>query len=339
MQRDQPVRLYSLGLLDRILTSKAIHMKLSSLTLGLALVIGCGTDGAQEPDGPEILPELTVPAKPENGIQIISAPFDNIEPGTDYEVCTWTSAIFTQETDVKSTLGYQTEPPGHHVILFYTMDKLPAGTQRVCTDTDMASFRYLTGNGTNGATNSAPGDLVFRIPAGAQLVMNQHFLNASDYTVRGQSVLNVNFAAPDPKNIPSGSLAAVNTSLVVEKGITTQSMRCTYDKPYKLWYLIPHMHRWGQKISVDLTQGGVRTRQFDTTWAEEFTFHPPEKRMDPTSPLLISPGDTLDVECTWNNDEDRVLPFGFEMCVVFAQFVDDSGVGSWACDDGHWTEF
>jgi len=61
--------------------------------------------------------------------------------------------------------------------------------------------------------------------------------------------------------------------------------------------------------------------------------------MDPTAPLVINAGDTLDVECTWNNDEDRVLPFGFEMCVVFAQFVDDTGVGSWACDDGHWTEF
>jgi len=65
--------------------------------------------------------------------------------------------------------------------------------------------------------------------------------------------------------------------------------------------------------------------------------HRPEISGD--RPLLINPGDTLDVECTWNNDEGRVLPFGFEMCVVFAQFVDDTGVGSWACDDGHWTEF
>jgi len=314
-------------------------MKLTTLTLGLALVIGCGTDGPQTPDGPEILPELTVPAPPASGLQIISPPFDNVEPGKDYEVCTWTDAIFTKETDVKSTLGYQTEPPGHHVILFYTMDKLPAGTQRVCTDTDMASFRYLTGNGTNGIENSAPGDLVFRIPAGAQLVMNQHFLNVTDETVRGQSVLNVNFAAPDPKNTPSGSLAIVNTGLVVEKGVTSQRMHCTYDKQYKLWYLIPHQHRWGQHIKVDLTRSGVKTTEFDLPWEEEYTFHPPEKRMETSAPMIINPGDTIDVECTWNNNESRELPFGFEMCVVFAQFVDDAGTGSWACDGGNWTVF
>jgi hypothetical protein len=312
---------------------------LARLTLGLVLVTGCGTDGVTEPDGPEILPALTVPPAPENGIQIITAPFRDIAPGKDYEVCTWTSAIFDRETDVKSTLGYQTEPPGHHVILFYTMDTLPAGTQRVCTDTDMASFRYLTGNGTNGIVNTAPGDLVFRIPAGAQLVMNQHFLNVTEETVSGQSALNVNFAEPGSVNTPSSSLAAVNTGLIVEQGVTTQKMKCTYDRPYKLWYLIPHMHRWGQKISVDLTRNGDKHRYFDTTWAEEFTFHPPEMRMDPSAPLTINPGDQLDVECTWNNDEGRVLPFGFEMCVVFAQFVDDQGIGSWACDNGQWTVF
>jgi hypothetical protein len=309
-------------------------MKKLTFLVGMTL-LGCGTESGT---GPEILPELEVPPVPENGLQLITPPFDNIEAGQDYEVCTWTDAIFKETTDVKSTLGYQTEPPGHHAILFYTMDKQPPGTQRVCTDTDMASFRYLTGNGANGIVNAAPGDLVFRIPEGAQLVVNQHFLNASDEVLRGQSVINVNFAGAG-NWIPSGSAAFVDTALEVGMGETTQEMHCTIDRQFKLWYLIPHQHRWGTHIKVDLTIGGEKKNYFDLPWQEQYTFHPPEMRLDPTAPLTLNPGDKMDVACSWKNDEGRTLPFGFEMCVVFGQFVDDQGIGSWACDGGRWTEF
>jgi len=309
-------------------------MKKLLVVLGVSL-LGCGTDSAS---GPEILPDLTVPPAPDNGLQIITPPFDNIQAGGDYEVCTWTDAVFDKETDVKSTLGYQTEPPGHHVVLFYTTEKQPPGTQRICTDTDMSTFRYLTGNGNNGSVNAAPGDLVFKIPAGAQLVINQHFLNASDETLRGQSVVNVNFAPPG-NHIASSSMAIVNSSLDVAQGMSTQQMHCDVDRQFKLWYLIPHEHRWGSHITVDLTRGGTRQNYFDLDWAEQYTFHPPEMRMDPAEPLILNAGDKIDVSCSWNNTENRDLPFGFEMCVVFGQFVDDQAIGSWACDDGHWTVF
>ena len=113
--------------------------------LGLAILMGCGTS---EPSGPETLPDLTVPPAPENGLQVITPIFEPILPGMDYEICTWTDAIFDKQTDIRSTLAFQNEPPGHHAILFYTTDKQPAGTQRVCTDTDMASFRLVSGGGS-----------------------------------------------------------------------------------------------------------------------------------------------------------------------------------------------
>ncbi len=311
-------------------------MTTTKLSLALCIALtGCGTDGTS---GPEVLPELMLPDAPANGVQVLTPIFDDIQPGSDVETCVWTDVIFDQETDVKSTLGYQTEPPGHHAILFYTLDKQPPGTQRVCTDTDMATFRYLTGNGSNGMLNEAPGDLVFRIPAGAQLVVNAHYLNASDEVLRGQSVINVNFAEPGA-HTASSSAAIVDTSLEVQPGVTTQQMHCTFDKQLKLWYFIPHMHRWGKHINVDVTRDGQTQRVFDLDWQEQYTFHPPEMRFDPATPFVINPGDAIDVSCEWNNDADRVLPFGFEMCVAFSQFVDDQGLGGWACDHGSWTEF
>jgi hypothetical protein len=247
--------------------------------------------------------------------------------------------ITSKVTDVKTTLAYQTEPPGHHAILFYTTQKQPAGTQRVCNDSDMATFRFLAGNGGSGEMNTAPGNLVYRIPPGAQIVINHHYLNASDQVLRGQSVVNVLFADPAANNIPSGNTAIVNTNLVVAQGDTSQDMHCVFDRPMKMWYFAPHEHRWGKHINIDLTMGGIKSRMFDLDWDPSYTFHPPENRRDPATPMLVSPGDSVDVHCEWNNTTNRDLSFGFEMCVAFGQFVDDAGLGNWACDGGTWTAF
>jgi hypothetical protein len=310
---------------------------MKKLNVVIVTLLGCGTDGAS---GPETLPNLEVPEPPANGVQVITPIFEDIQPGTDNEVCAWTDVIFDQETDIKMTVGYQTEPPGHHAILFYTLEKQPPGMQRVCTDNDMASFRYLTGNGANGVENKAPGDLVFRVPAGAQLVVNSHYLNTSDEIVEGQSLINVHFADPGKQYTASGATVFLDTSIDVPPGVSSFSTSCIVDKKQEFWYLIPHMHRWGQHITVDITRGdGVKENLFDQAWSEQYTFHPPESRFDPAQPFVIDAGDKVDVNCTWNNDEPHSLPFGFEMCVAFGQTVDVEERGSWACNGGRWHTF
>lgn len=309
---------------------------MKNLAIASVLLIGCGAEPA---GGPEILDGLNLPPPPENGIQIITPITEDIQPGTDNEYCIWTDRFLEQETDIKSTQGYQTEPPGHHAVLYYTTDTQPAGTMRKCTDTDMATFRFLTGNGGEGELNSAPGDLVYRAPAGAQLVINAHYLNYTEDVLRAQTAINVNFAEPGRTYTPSGSLAFLDSSITVPQGESTFETTCTIDRTMKLWFLIPHMHRWGTKITVDLTKGGTTDRLFDTAWDPSFTFHPPEIRLDPSEPMVIDPGDKVKVTCTWNNTENRDLSFGFEMCVSYAQFIDEQSMGSWACDGGNWTTF
>lgn len=303
--------------------------------LGLAILMGCGTS---EPSGPETLPDLTVPAAPDNGLQVITPIFENIQPGMDYEVCTWTDQFVTATTDVRSTLSFQNEPPGHHVVLYYTLDKQPPNTQRVCTDTDMATFRFVSGSGANGEENAAPGNLVFRIPEGAQLVVNHHYLNATDQVLRGQTALNVNFA--DPGNyIPAGNIAVLDTNLDIPVGKSTKDIECVFDRTQKFWYAVPHMHEWGFHINVDLTQGTNTMRMFDVDWDKSYAFHPPAMRKDPSAPLIVNAGDKMHVQCEWDNTAGRNLSFGFEMCVAFGMTVDDEGSGSVACDHGSWAPF
>jgi hypothetical protein len=307
-----------------------------ALLCAMAGSAACGTEPTVE--GPEILPGLTVPPTPANGIQIISPIFHDILPAHDYEICTWSDVVVDKVTDVRMVQGYQNEPPGHHIVVFYTMEKQPPGTQRICQDADMASFRFVAGTDGGGAQAMAPANLVYRIPAGAQIVLNHHYLNATDETMQGQSIVNLTYA--DPGNyIPSNNLAIVDSGLVVGQGHTTQKMHATFDSALKLWYMIPHMHRWGSNIKVNLTQGQTTTTLFDVQWEEGFTFHPPNKTYDPATPLQIVPGDSMDIECSWNNNEGRDLVFGFEMCVVFGQFVDDKGVGNRSWDNGTWGPF
>jgi len=203
----------------------------------------------------------------------------------------------------------------------------------------MASFRFVAAAAGEGATNEAPGDLVFRVPEGAQVVLNHHYLNVTDQVLRGQSVVNLNFADPTMQYTPSGYLSVLNSSLDVAAGDTTQTMHAVLQSSFKVWNMFPHMHQWGKHATVTITHDGVVTTPFDIDWDPSYAFHPPEMSADPASPILLDPGDTVDMTCEWNNTAGHDLPFGFEMCVWFAATVDDNNAPNIDWDDGSWGTF
>ena len=305
--------------------------------VGLALA-ACGTD---QPKGPEILPGIDVPKAPapDKGWQIVTPIVENIQPGADEEICTWTDVIADKQTDIRSTFGVQDLPPGHHIIIFYTMVRQPPNTQRICNDSDMATFRFVAGSAGEGIPNQAPGNLVFRVPPGAQIVVNHHYLNSSDQVMRGQAVVNLNFADPNGSYVPSGYLTVLNTGLEVQPGDTTQTMHAVLDRSFKLWQLFPHMHQWGKHAILKVTHAGTTSTLFDIPWDPSYAFHPPTATYDPSMPLQLDPGDSIDMSCEWNNDQGHSLGFGFEMCVVFASTVDDNNDANWDWDNGNWGTF
>ena len=304
-------------------------------------VLGCATDHAKP--GPEVLPDLHLPPPPAEGMgwQLITPIVEDLQPSSDHEMCTWTDIVTDKDVMTKQFTGFQNEPPGHHVVAYYTMTKQPPGTTRECNDQDMVTFRFLAGAAGEGAPRAAPGNLMWPIPAGAQIVVNSHYLNTTDSVLRGQSAMNVDFVDPNGgPYVASGNLAIVDTGIDVPPGNTyTDDIHCVANKTLKLWYLIPHMHQWGKHINVDVTQAGVKTRAFSTDWDPAFQFHPPEETHDPTAPRVLSSGDAIDIHCEWNNDTGHDLAFGFEMCIAYAQFVDDANTGSIACDRGQWFRF
>ncbi len=310
----------------------------------LSLVAGCSSKPAS--NGPEVMPELAsiLDPKPSNGYQIILPIVKALMPGADDEWCTWTDIVVDHDVDVRAVQAFQTTG-GHHIVLYTTTKQQPPGTTRICTDDDMTTFRFSAGSGGEGqgyGKNEAPGDLVYRIPAGSQVVLNHHYINATTQTRDAQSAMSIFLADPGVQYRLSGSLAMVDTNLMLPPGAATWDIKCVMPREFKAWYLIPHMHRYGTRITITHTGASLAAPEtlFDVQqWVPAFTFHPPEIRKDPNTPIVFAAGDTLNIHCEWQNPTSSPMPFGTEMCVGFSEFVDDMNQGNVLCNGGQWGQF
>src|SRR5579872_11871 len=154
-----------------------------------------GSTGPATVDGVTLMAGFTPGPAPAQGqgFQVVMPIVNNIAAGGSDEYCTWSNIILDQDIWVKESIGYQTET-GHHIIVYYTPNPEAAGTTRICTDADMASFRFGVGAGGEGVSedNKLPGDLAVHIPKGSQIVLNHHYLNASSKPVaQAQSAVSV----------------------------------------------------------------------------------------------------------------------------------------------------
>ncbi len=310
----------------------------------LAIGLGCSSSKGVSPtspaDGIERLADLKANAPTANGFQLVMPIVRGVAPGASTEVCTWTDKVLDHDINVKSATGFQTTT-GHHIVIYYTTKHQPAGTQRECKDEDMASFRIVIGTGGEGTAASMPADLATKIPAGAQIVINHHYLNAGARALDAQSAVNVEMVPPGMPVTQSGNLAMLDTSMRVKPGTGAVDVRCTMQKDFRLWQLTPHMHAWGTHITIDHTKAADHSssRLIDVQWDPDYSFHPPITLHDPAQPYILKAGDTMNVHCDFNNNTGSDLTFGSEMCVFFAQTVNVDGQGSIACDSGTWGDF
>jgi hypothetical protein len=287
--------------------------------------------------GITLLGGTKVDAPPANGFQVVLPIVKGIAPQASEEWCTWTDHVAEHDLDVQEVDSFQSKT-GHHVVVFYTERPQPAGTTRKCTDDDMASFRFVSGGG-EGAAAKLPGNLVARVPKGAQIVANHHYLNAGVDTVDAQSAVNVRFADPGAAVTRTSAATWLDTQMRATPGRSTYDVHCTMKQSLSLWRLQPHMHAWGEHILIERTRAGAVDRIVDLDWDPAFVFHAPVMTRDPATPYELLPGDEIHVQCRWNNTTGHDLPFGLEMCVAFGQTVDGAGVGNLLCDGGNWGTF
>jgi hypothetical protein len=276
---------------------------------------------------------------PSKGFQVILPIVTDIPAGGSQEYCTDTSIIMQQDTWINADQGFQTET-GHHVIFFYMTTPVAPSTH-LCSNDEMGEFQFGMPGSQPGQVFSMPGNLAVKVPAGAQIVVNHHYLNASQTDVaQAQSALNVFYADPTATYTPSSTMIIVDTNLTVPVGASTFTEDCTVNQDYSAWMQLPHMHNWGTHITVTDTPAatGVPQQLFDMDWQPDyaFDFAAVATTEQPSAPFLFHKGDKLHVECDYMNNTGAEMTFGDEMCVLANFTVDPNDIGNIACDGGNW---
>jgi hypothetical protein len=300
----------------------------------LAALLSCGSDGddtrTTAVDGTELLPGFDLAPPPENAVQVVSAPIRNVPAGSNVEYCYYSPVVLDHDISIKSAQAFQTKHT-HHNVGYWTKVPQPVGV-KVCSEEDMMSFNILTGGGgegTSGAVAALPEGSAFRIPKGAQLVVNAHVINPSAKPIDAQAALNLHLA--DPGMTPLTTLYVAGTDFeVAPRETKSYTTSCKLTRDMRFVRVLGHVHGNGRRTELWFGDRLV----YDKETAGDFQFNPPLVDFPLSAPLALEAGEEIKARCTWTNDTDATLLFPNEMCVGFAYLVGDEP--DTGCVNGQW---
>lgn len=318
------------------------HVLLGLVLLGQLGLAGCGdADPAANPPDSMFIAGFTPPALQPGYTRYVAPAVRNLKPGTDIEYCQWITVPVDREQDVLSVIGSQSRG-GHHAVLYAsTRTNVPVGDSHVCTEDDMISFSFLGAIGAEGTATDItglPDGLYFRLRKGLSLVINTHYLNASQSEIEGQAVLDVKFAEPSPEHRVADLFANNGAGFVIEPGATgSYDANCELKQDMQFAMLTNHMHEFGTAAMSEIVKkDGTRVPVIrDDVWRDEQKFNPVYARFSLAQPLTAAAGDVFHTRCTWKNTTSTPLAFPREMCAGVGFYFPGNGMIS--CSDGEWS--
>jgi hypothetical protein len=283
--------------------------------IGIFVLAACSTDDA-------LVAGFTPPPAPAGYTRMVAPAVHDIQPGDDLNNCQWLADPSDDDRQVVDMKGFQSLG-GHHFTLYATKIHEKVGTTRICTQEDMLAITFLgavggEGNGSN--VVHLPDGLAFDLPKGTSLMANAHYINATDNVIDAQSVVDVKFGDPAHPLAPVGFIAvdwegfkipATNTNFVSDA-------KCTASQKLSFFMWGNHLHEYGVEIASEIirSDGTVVPRAHDMGRSPEQTFNTPWVKWDPSTPMVVNPGDQFHVTCTWKNTTTAEIDFPREMCVA-----------------------
>ncbi len=307
-----------------------------------AFASACGDDGddggdwAETDAAPEssFIPGFAPPPPADGEIQLISPPVLGVAPGTDVTYCHYIDYRFPEETDIVDYHGYQSALGAHHVLLYAVQNPQPAGTHE-CNEDDMFNARFLAVGGAEAPPAQLPTGVVFRVPAQKQLMIQTHWINATESPIDGQGAFTLKVTPPSADVETAQLFSIADTDFSLPIGVGSTSVECEIQERLSFFSLGGHMHEWGTHVSITFTPaGGAPEVIYDHGWVAEDQFNPPQNLYTTEDPFVVRPGDRIRIDCEYMNDTGAPLPFPSEMCVFFSyaypatQQID--------CTDGNW---
>ncbi len=322
--------------------TRHIHQTVGGLVVvGIGLTaMGCGGSDSEENkprtrDGQVLIDGFDLPAAPSDALEVVSPEIPNLESGTNIEFCFYSGHVLEKDTTFRAGQGYQSTG-GHHVVAYWTDTNVQSEGYHECTEADMTQLHVLSGGGGeagNGIINDLPAGGAFKVPAGAQIVLNVHALNTTSKTLSVQAATNLYYG--DASLQPLTSFYVTGTDFqILPNDTTTYSASCVAPIEMKVARLLGHMHEWGTRNQVSFDAGSGTQTVYDEPGAEDFSYNPPYLDYTTAQPLVIAQGTTITVTCTWKNPGTTPLAFPSEMCAAFGYVLGD-GVEQ-GCADGKW---
>ncbi len=313
--------------------TKTIGLGLLTLALG-----ACAGDDTTV----ELLDGFEPPAPEAGQVQIVSPIIEDMAPGADLTLCTYLplGTSFDETTDVIDAVGYQSDLGGHHGVLYMAERERPVDTHE-CTDDDMVNARFLAGAGggdAGGASAKLPDGVAYRVDAGRQLMIQSHWINTTQAPIDGQVAFNLTVDEPDEDRQLAQLLTWAGTQIdIPANGSGSAHTDCVVGQEMHFFLVGGHAHEHGSQVSLTYTPAGGEPDMFyDEPWQAYYTFDPPRITMSAEDAMVVMPGDTLSVDCQYENTTGEALGFPTEMCAGFAFYF--PGTAQIDCTDGNWPE-
>jgi hypothetical protein len=301
------------------------------LALVSCLLAACASDSESE-----LLAGFSPPPPASGEVQYLSPIVRDVQPGEDRVLCTYLDAYIDSDADIGRIAGYTTAG-NHHAVLYQTAIAQAPNTH-VCKDDEMIFLSWVGGIGGEGsdAETKLPDGLVRRVKGGNQLMIQSHWLNASDEPLDGQAAFNVSYLPISPDKMQTNFMAVMNTEFEVPPGTSKAFVECTFEDNVNIWQLAGHEHDLGTHVKISFTpSGGTERVLFDEDWVNEWAFNP--KYLDyAAKPLVTNPGDKIRIDCDWNNPTADIVKFPREMCGAVGEFF--PGTNQLVCANGGWVD-
>ena len=291
-------------------------------------IVSCSTADSSSGAAATTNPDDSVPVGLSGKTLKVAIPTHTVEPGDSFE-CYYTDITTDREVYVNSATGHQGSG-GHHITVYYATVTQAPGHHK-CIDAEMAEWRQVGAAGDakgDGVIDLPPG-IAVKVPAGKQIVVQTHYINASGKAKDVEDEITVHLLArEDVKRFAQG-FAVVDGTFEIPPHAADfkRTSTCTLKRDLDLIMLLGHMHELGQHYKIEHldANGKLLDTILDQAWESSFTSHPPTSRWTPDKPYKLTQGEKLRQTCTWTNTGDDKVLFPREMCIAFTMYLDDDG--------------
>ena len=293
------------------------------LAVGAMLLAACSSNGGPAPGpAPSPMPSTApTPTPMANPLAFsIPTPAYTVTPGQEIKYMCYTTRLPADKpvniTQIAPVYGKAT----HHLGVYYTLAAEPDGVF-TCPELEKQTWIPLYGGGVQSGTVTAPDGAAFKLPAGQQILIQLHLLNATAETVMDNATIDfLTTDAADPT--PAGMFGMDNTQISIPAMSPGEAqMSCAPNEALNVFAVFGHMHQLGKHISLSRTTGST------PLFGEDWNFND-----QPTVPMqfTVAKGESLHLDCKYQNDTQQTVAYGEsttqEMCAFVLYYTPYPGL-------------